>query len=381
VQPHPRQKRVDRDKKAELPVAEIMNKKIFLAFGGQPIQQRNRIAKIADGYECWNLKRFALAEYVATLKSRIAPVNNNALSNYSLEAESREIYGITDKQYAQCSWGLLIPDRVEDAIGSAYPETLSLINLYSPQFLYPIFYASDFGITRVPYDWPSSYHPLLPWQDQSKWFKNKAFVLFFRTLLPESGYGAWQLYRCQKWKDEDWRLFAAMRLYSGLQDYDRGKSPFTWQRESADMATILEALFTAGDSGTEEVGYRLRKRIAVLIGFRFPEIEAKVKQLYKLRSAFVHGSFFQQVAKQSRARDSNLPLPDFSILYEHRQYVRWSLVAYLNLALVMRTDCDFATADSVMSILEQAIIDVDLRRRLTLETRRMFRLMPKQLQN
>ena len=353
-----------------------MNKMIFLAFGGQPIQQRNRIAKIADGYECWNLKSFTLFEYVAALRLSIAPINNNVLTNYRLEEESQEIYGITDKQYAQCSWGLLIPDIVEDVIGSGYVETISLINLYSPHFLYPIFYASDFGISRVPYDWPSSYRPLLPWQDQAKSFKNKAFVLFFKTLLPTSGYGAWQRYRCQNWKDEDWRLFTAMLLFSGLQSYDRGKSPFTWQRESADMATILEALFTAGDSRNEEVGYRLRKRIAVLIGFRFPEIEKKVKQLYESRSAFVHGSFFRRAGKQSRARDGNLPLPDFNLLYQHRQYVRCALVAYLNLARVKGIEPALAPSDSVMSILEQAILDVDLRKKLTRETQRIFRLMP-----
>src|SRR5690349_606722 len=94
---------------------------IFIAFAGPAIKQRYKIAKIDSGYECWNLKKFSLTDFVEALKQRIPPVNENVLNNYALEQESREIYGITDKHYDLCSWGLLIPDGLKDSILSAYP--------------------------------------------------------------------------------------------------------------------------------------------------------------------------------------------------------------------------------------------------------------------
>ncbi len=72
-----------------------------------------------------------------------------------------------------------------------------------------------------------------------------------------------------------------------------GLSSFDSQRESADMATILEALFTAGTGENTEIGYKLRKRVAAMLAFQFPSIEKEIKDLYKQRSAFVHGSFFR----------------------------------------------------------------------------------------
>lgn len=73
------------------------------------------------------------------------------------------------------------------------------------------------------------------------------------------------------------------------------------------MAAILEALFTAGDTTNEEVGYRLRKRVAVLLSEPFPSIENDVKELYTQRSAFVHGSFFAKIAKDTKRASNNLP--------------------------------------------------------------------------
>jgi hypothetical protein len=195
--------------------------------------------------------------------------------------------------------------------------------------------------------------------------------------LPQSQYGVWQRDRCHKWNDEDWRLFVASLLFSGLQEYDSGKSSFSWQRESADMATILECLFTAGDAQTEEIGYRLRKRVAVLIGSYFADVEATIKEMYRLRSAFVHGSFFAHIAKRSKRSFSNLPLPDFNLLYRHKEYVRWALFAYLHLASQIQTEPMFGRFKTVIDLLEAAIIDVDLRKRLTITTSKLFKLMPK----
>ncbi|MGO9264976.1 MAG: hypothetical protein ACLQBA_08830 [Candidatus Binataceae bacterium] len=349
-------------------------KKTLIAFTGEPIKQRERIAAISDGFECWNLKRFTLIEFVAKLKEKISPINDNVLKNYRLEQESRDIYGITDKQYALCSWALLIAEGRDDAIVSNFAESMMLINLYSPAFLYPIFYASDFGITRVTHGKPLL--AMMPWQNQAAIFKTKSFVSFFKELLPQSQYGVWQRGRCEKWDEEDWRLFVAMLLFSGLQDYGHGKNPFSWQRESADMATLLECLFTAQDSQNEEVGYRLRKGVAVLLGTRFPDVEARIKDMYRLRSGFVHGSFFAGLAKRSKRNFSNLPLPDFGLLGQHKEYVRWASVAYLGLARIIKTEA-FPGFGRVIDLLEAAIIDVDLRKRITLETGKIFRLMPK----
>lgn len=166
-------------------------------------------------------------------------------------------------------------------------------------------------------------------------------------------------------------------LYSGLKDYDNSKDFFGWQRESADMAAILESLFTAGDTHNEEVGYRLRKRVAVLLSPRFPSIEDDIKELYKQRSAFVHGSFFAQIAKESKKAFHKLPIPDISLLYKQKEYVRWALVGYLHLAQCIKLEStDFGDAGKVIEVLERAIIDIELRRKLTIEAERIFSWMP-----
>lgn len=351
-----------------------MKKGSFLAFIGQDIEQPEPIRAIQDGYECWNLRKFTFGDFIKSLQGKIPPVNDNVLRNYELKTESKDIYGITEKDFVDCSWGLLIPDALDDVGAGGYAETMFLINLYSPEFLYPAFEGSDFGIMR-----PSHHKHRLDYfstQNQAPLFSTKEFVSFFKLLLPQSQYGTWQLYRSQKWQDEDWRLFVAALLFGGLKDYDNSKNAFGWQREAADMAAILEALFTAGDTTNEEVGYRLRKRVAVLLSEPFPSIEDDVKELYTQRSAFVHGSFFAKIAKESKRAFNNLPTPDFKLLITHKYYVRWALVAYLHLAQVMKTQPKrFWQAKNVMGALERAIIDVGLRSDLVSEAKNVLNLM------
>jgi hypothetical protein len=74
------------------------------------------------------------------------------------------------------------------------------------------------------------------------------------------------------WDREDMRLFAACLRFNGLRESEHSKRAFTWQRESADLATILVALFTAGSGENTEIGCKLRKRVAVLLSFQFPTI-------------------------------------------------------------------------------------------------------------
>src|SRR3989338_10532592 len=117
------------------------NQTIFLGFLGPAIEQEQAVFEIAEGYECWDLKKFTFDEFIDLLKNKIPPVNDNVLRNYEVSENERGQLGLTRKQFEQCSWGLLIPDCIEDAIASNYGETLFLLNLYSPSFLYPLFYA------------------------------------------------------------------------------------------------------------------------------------------------------------------------------------------------------------------------------------------------
>ncbi len=355
------------DKKPELDKAS-RSKAIFFAFIGPAIEQEEKMFEIQDGFECWNLKKFTFNEFVEEIKKKIPPVNSNVLGNYKIEEDISKMFGITEEQFQQSSWGLMVPETLDEG-GFSYAETCFLLNLYSPNFLYSLFYVNDMGIMRQKHnkDQMIYFHT-----QNSLIFKRKEFVSFYKLLFSQSKYGSWHLDRIKSWTEEDWRLFATALLYSGLKDYENEKNPFGWQRESAEMATIMEALFTAGDIQNEEVGYRLRKRIAVLLSWIFPSIEKDIKDLYKARSAFVHGSFFQQIAKES---PKEIPIPDFDLLYKHKEYVRFALVAYLNLAKAVKAG-SIKEVKSVIDALERAVIDIKLRQELIDETKKIFSLMP-----
>ncbi len=92
----------------------------------------------------------------------------------------------------------------------------------------------------------------------------------------------------------------------------------------------------------------------------------------------MHGSFFAQIAKDSKRANNNLPSPDFNILYKQKEYVRWALVAYLHLAkLIKLNPTAYDNAKTVIDLLEQAIIDIELRKKLLGELEAIFALMPK----
>lgn len=180
------------------------------------------------------------------------------------------------------------------------------------------------------------------------------------------------------WNEEDWRLFVACLLFTELKTYENSKYTFTWQRESADMATILEALFTAGSGDQSEVGYKLRKRIAALMGFHFPGIEQEIKELYKQRSAFVHGSFFLQVRKDIEIEDglASLPSPPFQFLYKQKEHIRHALAAYLYLSKIRKSDMEeFKGFRNVLESLEKSIIDLDLRAKVRKHAKKILDLM------
>jgi hypothetical protein len=353
------------------------SKNIFIAFTGPKIEQESSIHHIAPGYECWNLTKFVLEGFVSAIKGRIPPINTNVLRNYERKpGEADDPFGIRDEQYKICSWGLLLPDRVPDALGNGYADIVFLLSLYSPRFLYPVFYVTDFGISQ-----PNHHKSHLLYhhdQNQADRFKKEQFVKFYETLTPESVYGSWQADRLARWDKEDWRLFVACLLFTELKRNEYSKEVFTWQRESADMATILEALFTAGTDDSTEVGYKLRKRIAALMGFRFTDIEQEIKELYKQRSAFVHGSFFLQAKRSIEIQRgfAKLPSPPFEFLYKQKEYIRHALVAYLYVSKIFRSDRNvFENSENMLDILEKSVIDLDLRAKVKQLASEIFSLM------
>ena len=209
-------------------------------------------------------------------------------------------------------------------------------------------------------------------------FTTTKFAEFHQTLVSESVYSVWQAYRVASWNQEDWRLFVASRLFSELQQYEGGKQVFGWQRESTDLATILEALFTAEGNENTEIGYRLRKRLAVLLSKHVKNIEKDVKELYKQRTSFVHGSFFQHIYKETKITNgiAELPHPPFAFLYGQKENVRRALVAYLYLNKIRRADSSlFPGCASVLQILEGGIIDTTLRSIVDKHTTQILNLL------
>ena len=325
------------------------------------------------GYECWDLKQFDRNGFIDALQAAIPPVNENVHANYRSE-EAQSGLGVAEDLFNQSTWGLLIPVAPGDGGMLGFGEALFLINLFSPVSLHPLYSGSDFGIQPSP---KSSRLILSADQNQAGAFKCPEFVTYFDLLLQQGQYGAWSRHRVEAWDKEDWRLFAAALLHHGLQEYDGGKSVFGWQRESADMAAVLESLFTAGDGTVEGIGYRLRKRIAVLLSGRFQGIEESVKSLYNQRSDFVHGRFFEQMAKESARHDHDLPIPDMISLRAMRERVRWAFLGYLYLArLVRENPAEYNEKSKVLDVLEDAIIDTELRARVLHNVGRVYDLLP-----
>lgn len=227
---------------------------IFIALTGPGIEQTESVCKIADGYECWNLKKFDLDGFTASIQKRIPPANEAVLGNYKLAAGTQpQLHTISDEQYGTAAWGLLLPNDIPEAILDAFAENVFLLNIYSPNFLYPCFHVSDLGIWRHDYGKRSAIY--FNAQRQVARFRREEFVRYHGALKSEARYGCWNGDRAKQWDTEDWRLLVASILYLRLQDYENSKEFITWPRESADMATILETLFTAGTEDNSEVGY------------------------------------------------------------------------------------------------------------------------------
>ena len=94
------------------------------------------------------MKQTTFEEFVELIQERIPPVNQNVLRNYVAPADGSQ-FGITEREFTQAAWALLIPMSPADAIASSFAETMLLLNLYSPAFLHAAFGVSDFGIRRL----------------------------------------------------------------------------------------------------------------------------------------------------------------------------------------------------------------------------------------
>jgi hypothetical protein len=354
-------------------------KYIFIAFYGwpdPPMNQEEKVYITDEHFECWNLRKFSASEFMDAIKVKIPPINDNVLINYLNDGTG--LNGISDVQYQKCLWGLLLPDP-EDIYNDGYREVLALLNLFSTKYMHPSFYATQMGINKI-----SEFKNLdvLP-NDHQEYahFKTSNFVSFYKAMIKEAKYSTWKRDNVLEWSKEDWRLYMASIFYDGLEEYERSKSVYTWQRESADMATLLETLFTAGDTQNEEIGYRLRKRIATLIQWKFNDIEKDIKVLYKDRSEFVHGSYYKNIISgMNRNPNDNAmpPSPDFEKLYKTKEQLRFIFVAYLYLHKIMISQSEplFNSYENVQGMLENAIINTELRTKITETIKPTIELLP-----
>ncbi|MES2023123.1 MAG: hypothetical protein V4439_00370 [Patescibacteria group bacterium] len=339
------------------------------------MKQDERIYEIDNGFECWNLTKFSATEFVEAIKIKIPPFNDNILRNYI--NNGKDFYGISEEQYGKCLWGILVPDPDEFFV--VYKEVLSILNLFSTKYMHPAFFITNTGINKGE-EFNQNY--VLPNDYQGyEYFKTLSFVSFFKTMADQMKYFAWVRNRVTSWGKEDWRLFMACGFYEGLEEYERSKTSYTWQRESADMAVLLETLFTAGDTQNEEIGYRLRKRIASLIQWKFPDIEKEIKVLYNDRSEFIHGSFYKKIIKGMKSNkndDAMPPLPDFQKLHQTKERVRFILVAYLFLHKVMtsKSESPFSAYENVQQMLEEAVINIELRQKIIETIKPIIELLP-----
>jgi hypothetical protein len=360
-----------------------MNMKyIFIGFyGAGKISQSKKITIFKNGLQCWDLRKMPLEEFVFEIKKIILPVNKNIKDEYYISSDDTSL-GITQIQFNRCSYGILVPVLFDEDqyMYGVHKKLISLLNLFQSKFIKnSAFFVSDMGITALtPQD---EVRYLGIGLDARDGFKNNNFYKFYTVMAPMMKYFVWSRDEVVKWSDEDWRIYMACTFYYDLGRYQSSKSTYMWQRESADMATLLELLITAGNK-SEEIGYRLRKRISVLVSNIFPNIEKDIADLYSDRSLFIHGSFYKNIAKgmkKNKDDDAFPPLPDFAMLHNIKEKVRLIFVIYLYLDYTIRFSkpTEFIKFNNVQDLLEVSIIDIRLRNQIFKQARPVIRLLLK----
>lgn len=346
---------------------------LFFAFMGASIGQMQPL-QTGGGFEVWRTHK-KLDDFVGEIQKKIPPVNANVLGNYHIGHPITKFAqkGINEEYFLNVSWGLLVPCSIE--LGGY--AAMSIIDLFSTRFLYPLFVVDDMGIRKMKTKrelWMFSQA-----QTQQTIFKNENFSKFYTLLERKAAYVNWEQSQRISWDKEDYRLIAAWKIFCELRDYDDGKDIIGWQREASEIAVILELLLTAEDATRDEVGYRLKKRAAVLVGNYFSEIERNVKKLYDQRCSFVHGSFFAEAAKQAKKSRDGFPLPDmaeFDFLESQIEVARFVLVACLILSEATRAN-KFNGHTKYLDVLEESIINVEMRRQVQELVDPVLSLMPR----
>ncbi len=351
-------------------------KKVFLAFSGIRGKATNGTNYSGNTLSCWRLNHPTVSEFITAIKKEIPP-HPNIKDDFYETTDSNASFGLTEALWADALWGILVIDKSGDSYTDLFDRALFLANIFSPDFLYPIFYISDFGVHKVGHTkklLENKAHARFHNQDKFSLFATKNADDFFELLLEPAGYASTSADRSRNWDREGWRIFAASILFDGLKQYDNSKTLFSWQREAADMSAIYEALCVPE---TGSIKYRLQKRGPILLEpLGLEEIEDDLGYLYNLRSDFVHGSFGDRLSKDNKngswGWDESIT-KDFDFLGKQSRIIRFSFAGYLKLKNELGTR--FNPHKDVVSILEKAILNVPIRNNLHASVREIYSLM------
>lgn len=348
---------------------------IFLAFPSYQVSISPKVKKIGN-IEFWNLEKIKEDEFINLVQKKIRPINKNVRKNYFITS-SKEAY---QKAYAESSWGMLLPDLNKDNLGGRY-ESLFTVNLFSSFSLPLMFYASRMGI-MVEHK-ALSVGEKMRFHKEDKKFIKKQFIKFYNLLLPEIIGTDWQAYEVFSWSREDWRLSIACSLFMNLSKYQKGKYPMRWQEECADIVTFYETLLSRQKDDTGK--YKIIQRIEVLLGDYYKndlhKIRKDLSDLYSYRNEFVHGSFFDRLKRDTRSYQDNsqmaqMPNIDFRFLEKQEEIAKQVFVSFLYVRKKFKnTGSSALRRQTIPEIINTAIMDVRLRKKIQFYTREVLNLL------
>jgi len=349
--------------------------KIFIAFGcSKDPNQRGEILEVAENYECWNLPKIKFSDFLSEIQNRIAPANQNVTE----DRYRKDIWKCNvEKLYNEnAKWGLLLPTPSTERYHNYEYEVIHALNLFAPEFVYPLFHVDDGGCWAAPhietakmYDQDTKIAKM-GIEDLSPLFRTQEFVKYFQLLFPALEYFWLVRDREKKWSDVDWRMCWAHILFGDLRRYQNtGKKQGTFGREYVDLCVILESLFSDQKEG--EITYKLKKRTAALFRSHRSDTETVIGELYDRRSNYVHGETLRKIKKFDDGAPSK---EDFEFLRKSTEYVRRLLLAYTYL-FIHRSEFDDSN-QGIVPILEKAILDCSLRSNIHKKVDKILHLLP-----
>lgn len=302
----------------------------FIAFSGRPNKSQRKKTRVSKEISIWNLKKFTKKELIKEFQKKIPLLSHLKSKNcYKFDFIPKNV---------QLTWGILIEDTFwkDNILNNS--ELLAICNLFSDTFLNPLFTVIDLGIQ--PLEILKGFKQNNYWeQNKYEIFAHENFQKFYNQLKTEKEYFVWYVDYIENWikqpddliKKENWRIFLAYSLFKDLEKYDYGKKPYTHLKEVVDIATILELLLTKKNEngGIKE---NLAKRSHALLGRAFKNIETEIKNLYKERSKFAHGSHYIEIAINAKLGANGtyiFPGIDFEKLKKYRTYLRLTLIIYI----------------------------------------------------